>query len=159
MPTVVLRDITTADLPIFFEHEQHPEANRLAAVPARDRDSFMTYWHTKVLADPDVKKKAIVVGGDLAGNIESWESDGRRFIGYRLGAAYWNRGIATTALAKFLADFETARPIYAFVAGAKEAQTTGLHHSPLAYVATPRLTTAASRNRRSLGCFRMPPQP
>jgi hypothetical protein len=31
-----LRGVTDADLPIFFEQQQHADANRMAAFPARD---------------------------------------------------------------------------------------------------------------------------
>ena len=30
-----LREVTEADLPILFEHQREPEANRMAAFPAR----------------------------------------------------------------------------------------------------------------------------
>jgi len=39
-----LRDVTAGDLPAFFEHQRDPEANRMAAFPARDRDAFMAHW-------------------------------------------------------------------------------------------------------------------
>jgi len=47
---VVLRDVTEADLPILFDQQLDPEANRMAAFPARDRDAFMAHW-TKIMAD------------------------------------------------------------------------------------------------------------
>jgi hypothetical protein len=33
---VILREVTEADLPIFFEHQLDPDANGMAAFPARD---------------------------------------------------------------------------------------------------------------------------
>jgi hypothetical protein len=52
LPTmdVVLRDVTEENLPIFFEHQRDPEANRMAAFAARDRDAFMAHW-TRILGD------------------------------------------------------------------------------------------------------------
>ncbi len=35
---VRLRDVTDDDLPLFFEHQLDPDATRMAAFPARDRD-------------------------------------------------------------------------------------------------------------------------
>ena len=46
---VQLRDVVTADLPIFFEQQLDPEATQMADFPSRDRDAFMTHWTTKVL--------------------------------------------------------------------------------------------------------------
>jgi len=112
---MVLRDVTEDDLPILFEHQREPEANRMASFPARDRDAFMTHWHTKVLGEPNNRKKAIVVDDEVVGNIVSWEQDGKRLVGYWIGKAYWGRGIATAALEEFVADHEKARPIYAHV--------------------------------------------
>lgn len=111
-----LRNVTEDDLPILFEHQREPEANRMAGFPARDRAAFMEHWRTKVLANSDGNKMTIVVDGDVVGNILSWRQDGKRLVGYWIGSAYWGRGIATAALAKFLAETEKERPLYAFVA-------------------------------------------
>ncbi len=111
-----LRDVTEADLPIFFEHQREPDANRMAAFPPRERDAFMAHWRTKVLGNANNKKKAVVVGDDVAGNVVSWEQDGKRCVGYWMGRAYWGRGIATRALIEFVTYHEKARPLHAFVA-------------------------------------------
>ena len=113
---MTLRDVREEDLPILFEHQREPEAIRMAAWPARDHDAFMTHWHTTVLGCSSNKKKTIVVDGEVAGNIVSWEQDGKRLVGYWIGKAYWGRGVATAALAEFVADYEQTRPVYAYVA-------------------------------------------
>lgn len=113
---MALRDVTEDDLPIFFAHQREPEANRMAAFPARDRDAFMEHWRTNVLGRPSTKKKTIVVDSEVAGNIVSWEQEGKRLVGYWIGNAHWGRGIASAALAEFVADHETTRPVYAHVA-------------------------------------------
>jgi RimJ/RimL family protein N-acetyltransferase len=110
-----LRDVDEADLPTFFEHQREPEANRMAAFPPREKDAFMTHWRTKVLPNSG-KKKTIVSNGEIAGNVVSWESDGRRLVGYWIGKAYWGKGLATAALEAFVRDHETSRPLFAFVA-------------------------------------------
>ena len=110
---VLLRDVTADDLPIFFEHQQDPEATRMAAFPARDRQAFMTHW-TRILADETIAKQTILVDGQVAGNVGSWEQDGEREVGYWLGRTYWGKGVATRALAAFLLHVPV-RPLYAHV--------------------------------------------
>ena len=111
---VRLRDVTEADLPLFFEHQRDPAATQMAAFPARERAPFMAHW-TRILADPTLAKQTILVDGQVAGNIGSWEQDGQRDVGYWLGREYWGRGVATRALALFLRQV-SARPLYAYVA-------------------------------------------
>jgi hypothetical protein len=77
---VSLRDVTEADLPIFFEHQRDPVATEMAAFPARERAPFMAHW-AAILADPALAKQTILVDGQVAGNIGSWEQDGRREVG------------------------------------------------------------------------------
>ena len=93
----MLRDVREDDLPIFFEHQRDPEACRMAAFPPREYDAFMVHWRTKVLANPAGRKRTIVVDDCVAGNIVSWDADGRRLVGYWIGREYWGRGIATEA--------------------------------------------------------------
>jgi RimJ/RimL family protein N-acetyltransferase len=111
----MLRDVTEEDLPIFFEHQCEPEAHRMAAFPPREHDAFMVHWRTKVIGDPTARKRTIVVDDCVAGNIGSWDADGRRLVGYWIGRQYWGRGIGTAALSEFLGE-ETTRPLYAYVA-------------------------------------------
>jgi len=111
----MLRDVTEEDLPIFFEHQREPEAHRMAAFPPRAHDAFMLHWRTKVIGEPTARKRTIVVDGCVAGNIGSWDADGRRFVGYWIGREYWGRGIGTAALSEFLCE-ETTRPLCAHVA-------------------------------------------
>jgi RimJ/RimL family protein N-acetyltransferase len=109
-----LRDVTEGDLPIFFEQQRDPEANQMAAIPARHRDAFMAHW-TTILGDESVTIKTILLDEQVAGNIVSWERDGKRLVGYWLGKDYWDRGVATKALAEFL-GLVKSRPLYAQVA-------------------------------------------
>ena len=111
----VIRDVTEADLPIFFEHQRDPEAARMAAFPSRDREAFMVHWQ-KILANDEVTKKTVLSDeGEVAGNLGIFDQDGKRLVGYWIGREFWGKGLATKALAEALAK-EKTRPIYAYVA-------------------------------------------
>lgn len=112
--TVRLRDVENSDLVTLFEHQRDPEASRMALVPSRDRDAFMAHW-AKILADPTVLPRAILLGDQLAGNVVGFDRDGRRMLGYWIGREFWGRGVASAAVAQFLA-IEKARPLHAWVA-------------------------------------------
>ena len=111
---VQLRDLADDDLPVLFEHQRDPDANRMAAFPARDREAYFAH-QAKVRADPTTISRAIVFDGRLAGRIDCVTRDGRRLVGYWLGKEYWGKGIASRALAAFL-EVVRERPLYAFVA-------------------------------------------
>jgi RimJ/RimL family protein N-acetyltransferase len=110
----LLRDVVESDLDAFYEHQREPEATTMALFPARDRDAFDAHWR-RVLADGGLTKKTIVHDGEVAGNVVSWEQDGRRLVGYWLGKEFWGKGLATRALREFVAEVMT-RPLYAWVA-------------------------------------------
>jgi RimJ/RimL family protein N-acetyltransferase len=109
---VRLRDVQEADLEVFFEQEQDPEATRRSQFPPRDRERFMTHWTTRVLGDPTVLVQTVTVNGDPAGNVVSWWDEDRRFVGYWFGRPWWGRGIGTRAVTLFL-QRERTRPLYA----------------------------------------------
>jgi RimJ/RimL family protein N-acetyltransferase len=111
---VRLRDVTEDDLPIFYEQQADPEANAMAAFPARDREALTEHW-LKVLADDSVSKKTVLFDGHVAGNIVRFEQSGQPLVGYWIGRSYWGKGIATRALSEFLRQV-AARPLYARVA-------------------------------------------
>ncbi len=111
---VLLRDVIESDLPIFFEHQLDPDATRMAAFPARDRDAFMAHW-TKILSNETITTKTVLFDGLVAGNIVSFEQSGKLLVGYWIGKNYWGKGIATKALSEFLGHVK-ARPLYAHVA-------------------------------------------
>jgi RimJ/RimL family protein N-acetyltransferase len=110
----VLRNVAESDLDVLFEHQREPEANEMAIFPARDRESFDAHWR-RILADDSVIKKTIVHEGEVAGNIGSWEQDGRRLVGYWVGQDFWGKGLATRALAEFVEEIPQ-RPLHAWVA-------------------------------------------
>ncbi|WP_424536341.1 GNAT family N-acetyltransferase [Sphaerisporangium viridialbum] len=107
-----LRAVDEADLEVFLEQEHDPEAVRRSKFPPREREVFMAHWATRILGDPTVLVRAVIVDGELAGNIVSWWEQERRFIGYWYGRAFWGRGIGGTAMMLFLQE-EKTRPLYA----------------------------------------------
>jgi RimJ/RimL family protein N-acetyltransferase len=113
-PNVRLRRVREDDLPILFEHQMDPEANRMANFPPRDRDAFVAHW-TKILGDASLVAEAIELDGEIVGNVVSWTHDGERDIGYWIGREYWGAGIATAALRALLSELEE-RPLFAYVA-------------------------------------------
>ena len=112
--TVQLRDMREDDLPVIFEQQRDPVANRMAAFTVEDpanRDDFMARWN-KILGDDAIIKKVVLVNEQVVGSILSFEQFGEREVGYWLGKDHWGRGIATKALALFLIHVKV-RPLYA----------------------------------------------
>jgi RimJ/RimL family protein N-acetyltransferase len=115
---LVLRDVVSDDLPVFFQQQLDPDANYMAAFTARDptdQAAFTAHWR-RILSDPTVRIKTIVVDNQIAGSVSSYEEGGVSEVTYWLGKDYWGKGIATQALTEFLANVQTIRPIRARVA-------------------------------------------
>jgi RimJ/RimL family protein N-acetyltransferase len=110
----VLRDVVDSDLDAFFQHQADPEAAAVAMFPAREREAFDAHWR-RIRADETVAMRTIDADGEVAGNVISWEQDGRRLVGYWVGREFWSRGLATAALAEFVEQL-AERPLYAWVA-------------------------------------------
>ena len=111
---ITLRAVEPGDLPLFFAHQQDPEALAMAAFTSRDAAAFDQHW-AKILADDTNLIKTVVVDGQVAGNVLSFTRYGKREVGYWIGRAYWGRGVATAALSAFL-GLEQTRPLSAGVA-------------------------------------------
>jgi RimJ/RimL family protein N-acetyltransferase len=112
-----LRPVVDTDLPIFYEQQLDPEANWMAAFTAKDptdRAVFDTHW-AKVLADPGITIRTIVVDGQITGSVLCHGWGGEPELSYWLGREFWGRGIATQALRCFL-DVVSMRPLFARVA-------------------------------------------
>ena len=110
----MLRDVVEADLDVFFEQQADPEAAAMAVFPSRDREVFDAHWRRLLANDANVKR-TIEADGEVAGHMLSWRQDGRQLVGYWLGREYWGRGLATAALAEFVAELPE-RPLHAWVA-------------------------------------------
>jgi RimJ/RimL family protein N-acetyltransferase len=115
---LLLRNVVNDDLPIFFEYQLDQEANTMAAFTAKDptnQEAFMAHWH-RILEDKANIIQTIIVNGQVAGSVSSYEEEGKPEVTYWLGKEYWGKGIATWALQEFLAQKNRIRPIYARVA-------------------------------------------
>jgi RimJ/RimL family protein N-acetyltransferase len=112
--TVTLRDVTEADLPVFFEFQRDPVANEMAAVPARDREAFMQHWTANILGNDTGRNQTILLDGEVVGYILNWADGADTLVGYWFGREHWGKGIATRALALFLTEVDT-RPLHAHV--------------------------------------------
>ena len=116
--SISLRETLEADLPIFFRFQLDPEANRMAAFTAKDpadREAFLAHWR-KNLGNATSIHRTILCDGQVAGSIASWEEAGQPEVTYWIGREHWGQGIATRALAEFLANVNRARPMRARVA-------------------------------------------
>ena len=114
----LLREVTETDLDVLFAHWNDPEANRMAAfAPAdpSDREAFDERWR-RIRESDDSIALVIDVDGQVVGSIGSWTGDPEREVTFWLGREHWGKGIATHALAAFLADVERTRPIHASTA-------------------------------------------
>lgn len=113
-PDVRLREVVDADLPLFFAYQEDAMAQRMAAIPIRDRAGFEAHW-AKIRADETIVIRTVLVDGTVAGNVLSFERDGHREVGYWIGRPFWGRGVATEAVRAFLA-YDPLRPLYGHVA-------------------------------------------
>lgn len=109
-----LRDVLQSDLPIFFEHQRDPEANQMAAFPARDEEAFYKHW-AKIMANDTVYNQTILYNDQVAGSVLSFEMEGETEIGYWIGKEFWGKGITTEALKQFLGQIKK-RPLFSHVA-------------------------------------------
>jgi RimJ/RimL family protein N-acetyltransferase len=110
---VTIRETLESDWPVLFEYQRDPASSAMAGVPARDWDAFIAHQR-KISADETGLRRTILYDGQIAGDLVSFLHDGPREVGYRIGQQYWGKGIATRALALFLA-VERRRPLYGWV--------------------------------------------
>lgn len=115
---VCIRPVAPGDLPALFEMQTDAESNAMAGTKPRTREAFFAVWE-RVVADPGVTARVIEInavhGSQIVGNISRFQADGHDNVGYWIARAYWGRGIASRALALFLAE-EHRRPLYATAA-------------------------------------------
>lgn len=111
MTEVSLRQITPDDLPALFENQYDPASAAMAGVPSKEEADFYAH-RERVMANPANVTLAIIVDGEVAGDVVSWADDEGRHVGYRIAQRFWGRGIATAALQLLLKEV-TERPLNA----------------------------------------------
>ena len=131
----VLRDVREDSLDVFFEQQRDSEAMAMALMPAREREAFDAHWR-RILADDRLIARVIEVDGEVAGNVVSWEQEGRQLIGYWLGREFWGRGLATAALGELVEELGM-RPLHAWVATARTSARSGCSRSAASIVRIP----------------------
>lgn len=111
---VRLRPVDSGDLPRIYEMQGDPESNRMAVTIPRTREVFDSHW-AKVLHDPGVTARVILVGEKPVGIISRFPRDGQDHVGYWVDRAWWGLGIASRALQLLLQEV-TQRPLFATAA-------------------------------------------
>ena len=111
---VRLRPVQPGDLPRMCDLHLDPESNRMAATIPRTEEAFAAHW-AKVLDDPGITARAVLVGEAFVGNICCFPVDGQDQVGYWIDRAYWGMGIASRALQLLLREV-TKRPLFASAA-------------------------------------------
>lgn len=118
--------MTWDDIPLMYEIGTDPASCEMAGVKPRTWNAFEERWKA-IFADPAVSTRIIEIiapepGGaatrrEFAGSISVFQAPGedRDSIGYWIARAHWGKGIASRALALFLAQ-EPRRPLYATAA-------------------------------------------
>ncbi len=112
-----LRNVIETDLPIFFQHQLDPQASFQAAFISRDpadRKAFDAHY-AKILGDETVVMRTIVLQNQVVGHLAKFVMFDKPEITYWIDKAFWNRGIASQALALFLNQYQS-RPIFAHAA-------------------------------------------
>ena len=108
---VTLRPVEPDDLPVFYDHQCDEIAAARVGWTPRTREAFDAHW-AKIMADPACMLRTVLVDGVVAGNVVSWDAEGRRYTGYWLGREFWGNGVGSAAMRAYL-DVETRRPLYA----------------------------------------------
>jgi RimJ/RimL family protein N-acetyltransferase len=116
---VRLRPVEPGDLPRMCDMQLDPDSNRMAGTIPRTREAFDSHW-AKVLDDPAVIARAILLGEVLVGSISCFPADGRDHVGYWIDRAYWGVGIASRALDLLLREV-VKRPLFATTASGNGA--------------------------------------
>jgi RimJ/RimL family protein N-acetyltransferase len=97
-----------------YELQLDPESNRMAGTIPRTREAFDAHW-AKLLADPTLTARVVLLGEALVGAISCFPMDGEDHVGYWIDRAYWGMGIASRALDLLLREVGK-RPLVATVA-------------------------------------------
>ena len=111
---VRLRPVQPGDLPRMCDLQLDSESNRMAVTIPRTEEAFGAHW-TKVLDDPGITARAVLLSEAFVGSICCFPVDGQDHVGYWIDRAYWGLGIASRALHLLLGEV-TKRPLLATTA-------------------------------------------
>ncbi len=97
---IILRPTTITDLETLFVFQTDETANRLAAFTTKDPNDKSGYIlkYSKLLDDPTVNMKTIMISDQIAGSISKFQIEGNAEITYWIDRNYWGNGVATKAL-------------------------------------------------------------
>jgi len=116
--TLRLRPVAPRDLQTLYEIQTDPEGNEMAGTKPRSREAFFAGWERN-FTDPGVNPWVIEIvnarqGGayEVVGSVSRFQADGHDSVGYWIARPHWGKGIASRALAMFLAQ-ERIRPLFA----------------------------------------------
>jgi RimJ/RimL family protein N-acetyltransferase len=138
--SIRLRPTLPGDLPALFGMQCDPQSNEMAGTKPRTREVFFSVWEGH-FANPRINSRVIelieligtgasetawdaggegsgALGPELVGGISCFQVDEggvRDCVGYWIARAHWGKGIASRALALFLAE-ERRRPLHATAA-------------------------------------------
>jgi RimJ/RimL family protein N-acetyltransferase len=112
---VRLRPVEERDLDVFLVDQLDAEAALMAAFTSRQEPEFRAHWKRVLLEERNISR-TIEVGGEVAGNIGSFDRHGEREVGYWVSRRFWGQGVASAALAEFVARDELVRPLFAGIA-------------------------------------------
>jgi RimJ/RimL family protein N-acetyltransferase len=113
-PTITIRPIQLADIPLFHAMETDEASRQMAAFGPPgplDAVAHAARWQ-RILADPTVFARSVLVDDVVAGNVNKFIIFGEDTVAYWIARPYWGRGIATAALGLLLAQVPE-RPLYA----------------------------------------------
>src|SRR5262245_65753859 len=94
MHSIPQREVTDADVEIFYDYQRDPIAVEMAAFPAREKEAHLQHW-AKIQADETTINRTILFGDEVDGSIGSWVQDDKRLIGYWMDREYWGEGVVT----------------------------------------------------------------
>ncbi len=114
---ITLRPTESSDLETLFQFQLDQEARHLAAFMSKDSTDKSAYLnkYTKILEDPSTNNQTILIDNEIVGSISKFILESDAEITYWIDSKFWNQGIASKALEKFL-EIEKARPLYGRVA-------------------------------------------
>jgi len=90
------------------DKEQQHQAAFVSKDPS-DFDAHQAHWE-KMLANPEILNRTVVVDGEVIGSIGRWMMDGVAQITYWFGKEFTGKSYATNALKMFL-ELDQTRPI------------------------------------------------